>query len=177
MHIRANIWHLIGRLNQRAADGVFPLGPFKPSSSDSADRGHSIIWVRSWWPVKWRKQGILDLLVKILHLIFYWKKILKYDNILYDIRRVWRYQRGNFNLYSELSCVLVMSILHLFLWFFYYIVELCGLFCFSFFIWIYSFLQHLEFLWLLLNLKMTVIFSYILVLTLFRTCQKFWVRT
>jgi hypothetical protein len=30
---------LIGRLNQTAADGVFPLSAFKPSSSDSADRG------------------------------------------------------------------------------------------------------------------------------------------
>jgi len=36
---------LIGRLNQTEAYGVFPLGVFKPSSSDSADRGHSIIRV------------------------------------------------------------------------------------------------------------------------------------
>jgi hypothetical protein len=46
MRISANIWHLIGRLNQTAADGVFPLSPFKPSSSESADRGRSIIRVR-----------------------------------------------------------------------------------------------------------------------------------
>jgi hypothetical protein len=45
MRIRANIWHLIGRQNKTAADGVFPLGAFKPSSSDSADRGRSIIRV------------------------------------------------------------------------------------------------------------------------------------
>jgi len=36
---------LIGRLNQTAADGVFPLSAFKPSSSYSADRGRSIIRV------------------------------------------------------------------------------------------------------------------------------------
>jgi hypothetical protein len=47
MHIHANIWRLIGRLNQTAADGVFPLSAFKPSSSDSADRGRSIIRVTS----------------------------------------------------------------------------------------------------------------------------------
>jgi hypothetical protein len=46
MRIRVNIWHLIGRLNQRAADGFLPLRAFKPSSSDSADRGRSIIRVR-----------------------------------------------------------------------------------------------------------------------------------
>ena len=40
-----NIWHLIGRLNQPAADGFLPLRAFKPSSSDSADRGRSIIRV------------------------------------------------------------------------------------------------------------------------------------
>ena len=45
MRIRANIWHLIGRLNQTAADGFLPLRAFKPSSSDSADRGRSIIRV------------------------------------------------------------------------------------------------------------------------------------
>jgi hypothetical protein len=36
---------LIGRLNQPAADGFLPLRAFKPSSSDSADRGRSIIRV------------------------------------------------------------------------------------------------------------------------------------
>jgi hypothetical protein len=36
---------LIGRLNQPAADGFLPLRAFKPSSSDSADRGRSIIQV------------------------------------------------------------------------------------------------------------------------------------
>jgi hypothetical protein len=36
---------LIGRLNQPAADGFLPLTAFKPSSSDSADRGRSIIQV------------------------------------------------------------------------------------------------------------------------------------
>jgi hypothetical protein len=36
---------LIGRLNQPAADGFLPLRVFKPSSSDSADRGHSIVQV------------------------------------------------------------------------------------------------------------------------------------
>ena len=46
MRIRTNIWHLIGRLNQTATDGIFPLGAFKPSSSDSADRGRSIIRVK-----------------------------------------------------------------------------------------------------------------------------------
>ena len=45
MRIHANIWHLIGRLNQTAADGFLPLRALKPSSSDSADRGHSIIRV------------------------------------------------------------------------------------------------------------------------------------
>ena len=45
MHIHANIWHLIGRLNQTAADGFLPLRAFKPSYSDSADRGCSIIRV------------------------------------------------------------------------------------------------------------------------------------
>ena len=45
MRIRANIWHLIGRLNQPAADGFLPLRAFKPSSSESADRGRSIIQV------------------------------------------------------------------------------------------------------------------------------------
>jgi hypothetical protein len=45
MHIHANIWHLIGPLNQTAADGIFPLNAFKPSSSDSADRGCSFIRV------------------------------------------------------------------------------------------------------------------------------------
>jgi hypothetical protein len=45
MPIRANIWHLIGRLNQPAADGFLPLRAFKPSSSESADRGRSIIQV------------------------------------------------------------------------------------------------------------------------------------
>ena len=45
MHIRANILHLIGRLNQTTADGVLSLSAFKPSSSDSADRGRSIIRV------------------------------------------------------------------------------------------------------------------------------------
>ena len=38
-----NVWHLIGRLNQPAADGFLPLRAFKPSSSDSAVRGRSII--------------------------------------------------------------------------------------------------------------------------------------
>ena len=38
MRIHANIWHLIGRLNQTAADGFLPLRAFKPSYSDSADR-------------------------------------------------------------------------------------------------------------------------------------------
>ena len=47
MRKRANIWHLIGRLNQTAVDGVFPLSAFKPSSSDSVDRGRSIIRVTS----------------------------------------------------------------------------------------------------------------------------------
>jgi len=46
MRIRTNIGHLIGRLNQTAADGVFPLSAFKPSFSDSADRERSIIRVR-----------------------------------------------------------------------------------------------------------------------------------
>ena len=46
MRVRTNIWHLIGRLNQTAADGVFPLSAFKPLSSDSADRGRSIIRVK-----------------------------------------------------------------------------------------------------------------------------------
>jgi hypothetical protein len=41
----SNIWHLIGRLNMTAADRVFPLSALKPSSSDSADRGRSIIRV------------------------------------------------------------------------------------------------------------------------------------
>jgi hypothetical protein len=36
---------LIVRLNQTAADGFLPLRAFKPSSSDSADRGRSIIRV------------------------------------------------------------------------------------------------------------------------------------
>jgi hypothetical protein len=45
MRIRANIWYLIGRLNQPAADGFLSLRAFKPSSSDSADRGRSIIQV------------------------------------------------------------------------------------------------------------------------------------
>ena len=45
MRIHANIWHLIGRLNQPAADGFLPLRAFKPSSSESADRGRSIIQV------------------------------------------------------------------------------------------------------------------------------------
>jgi hypothetical protein len=45
MRIRANIWYLIGRLNQTAADGFLPLRAFKPSSSDSADRGRRIIRV------------------------------------------------------------------------------------------------------------------------------------
>ena len=36
---------MIGRLNQTAADGFLPLRAFKPSSSDSADRGRSIIRV------------------------------------------------------------------------------------------------------------------------------------
>jgi hypothetical protein len=35
-HICANIWHLIGRLNQTAADGVFPLSAFKPNSNNTA---------------------------------------------------------------------------------------------------------------------------------------------
>ena len=52
MRIRANIRHLIGRLNQTAADGFLPLRAFKPSSSDSADRGRSIIRVRA-LPVYW----------------------------------------------------------------------------------------------------------------------------
>ena len=52
MRIRANIWHLIGRLNQTAADGFLSLRAFKPSSSDSADRGRSIIRV-SRPDVKW----------------------------------------------------------------------------------------------------------------------------
>jgi hypothetical protein len=37
---------LIGRLNQPAADGFFPLRAFKPSSSESAERGRSIIQVK-----------------------------------------------------------------------------------------------------------------------------------
>jgi hypothetical protein len=37
---------LIGGLNQTAADGVFPLSEFKPLSSNSADRGRSIIRVK-----------------------------------------------------------------------------------------------------------------------------------
>jgi hypothetical protein len=41
---------LIGRLNQPAADAFLPLRAFKPSSSDSADRGHSIIQVIQWIP-------------------------------------------------------------------------------------------------------------------------------
>jgi hypothetical protein len=45
MRIHANIWHLIGRLNQTAADRFLPLRAFKPSYSDSADRGRSIIRV------------------------------------------------------------------------------------------------------------------------------------
>ena len=45
MRIHANIRHLIGRLNQPAADGFLPLTAFKPSSSDSADRGRGIIQV------------------------------------------------------------------------------------------------------------------------------------
>jgi hypothetical protein len=47
MRIRANIKHLIGRLNQPPADGFLPLRAFKPSSSDSADRGRSIIQVKT----------------------------------------------------------------------------------------------------------------------------------
>ena len=47
MRIRANILHLIGRLNQPAADAFLPLRAFKPSSSDSADRGRSIIQERA----------------------------------------------------------------------------------------------------------------------------------
>jgi hypothetical protein len=43
MRILANIWHLIGRLYQ--PDGFLPLRAFKPSSSESADRGRSIIQV------------------------------------------------------------------------------------------------------------------------------------
>jgi hypothetical protein len=35
MRIRTNIRHLIGRLNQPAADGFLALRAFKPSSSDS----------------------------------------------------------------------------------------------------------------------------------------------
>ena len=46
MCIRANIWHLIGLLNQTAADVFLPFRAFEPSSSDSADRGRSIIRVR-----------------------------------------------------------------------------------------------------------------------------------
>ena len=45
MRIQANIWHLIGRLYQPAADGFLPLRAFKPSSSNSADRGCNIIQV------------------------------------------------------------------------------------------------------------------------------------
>ena len=45
MRIRANIWHLIGRLYQPAAWGFLPLRAFKTSSSESADRGRSIIQV------------------------------------------------------------------------------------------------------------------------------------
>jgi hypothetical protein len=37
--------NLIGRLNQPAADGFLPLRAFKPSSSDSVDRGRSIIQI------------------------------------------------------------------------------------------------------------------------------------
>jgi hypothetical protein len=37
------------RLNQPAADGFLPLREFKPSSSDSADRGRSIIQVIDRW--------------------------------------------------------------------------------------------------------------------------------
>jgi hypothetical protein len=40
---------LIGRLNQPAADGFLPLREFKPSSSDSTDRGRSIIQVIDRW--------------------------------------------------------------------------------------------------------------------------------
>jgi hypothetical protein len=47
MRIRANIKHLIGRLNQPPAGGFLPLRAFKPSSSDSADRGRSIIQVKT----------------------------------------------------------------------------------------------------------------------------------
>jgi hypothetical protein len=47
MRIRANIKHLIGRLNQPPADGFLPLRAFKPSSSNSADRGRSIIQVKT----------------------------------------------------------------------------------------------------------------------------------
>jgi hypothetical protein len=46
MRILANIWHLIGRLYQPAAWRIFPTKRFKPSSSESADRGRSIIQVR-----------------------------------------------------------------------------------------------------------------------------------
>jgi hypothetical protein len=49
IRIRTNIWHLIGRLNQPAADGFLPLRAFKPSSSYSADRGRSIIQVSIWY--------------------------------------------------------------------------------------------------------------------------------
>jgi hypothetical protein len=43
MRIRANIWHLIGRLNQPASDGFLSLRACKPSSSEIPDRGRSII--------------------------------------------------------------------------------------------------------------------------------------
>jgi hypothetical protein len=43
---------LIGRLNQTAADGVFPLSAFKPLSSDSTDRGRRIIRVKPFLKVQ-----------------------------------------------------------------------------------------------------------------------------
>jgi hypothetical protein len=43
---------LISRLNQTAADGVFPLSAFKPLSSDRADIGRSIIRVKPFLKVQ-----------------------------------------------------------------------------------------------------------------------------
>ena len=64
MRIRANIWHLIGRLNQPAADGFLPLRAFKPSPIESADRGRSII------QVKVKAKGIYGIRLKISKVCF-----------------------------------------------------------------------------------------------------------
>ena len=67
IRIRTNIWHLIGRLNQPAADGFLPLRAFKPSSSYSADRGRSIIQVSIWYASTRHISSAEDRITSIKH--------------------------------------------------------------------------------------------------------------